>query len=311
MYRKMIIGYDGSERAEDGLALGKLIAEAGGADLVVAGVFQFDPMSGRLHPDFQEAEADYRREIDAPRSRFAPSRRPFPAASAGRGLRRAGEEIGADRWRSRSPARRGRAGPGATAPATSGRPALLHGRRRLGGDRPASLRHGRDPRSSRRSRRLRAARPRPRWRSRTRDRAAHDAHRGLAQAGHRRRTPGDPATAARAAAPEPGWHALRKEAVEETIRGERLEQATAWISPMTSASIRAGQRRAPPPHWRGSQKRRCAAHARLTRLRATAPRVAGHRRDRARPHGFVPPLIVHPRLRRPPLPRGGARRAGP
>ncbi len=96
MYRKIIVGYDGSERAEDGLALGKLIAEASGADLVVAGVFQFDPMWGGLDPNFEEAEADYAREIERAAESVGAEPEAIPSSSAGRGLHELAEEIGAD-----------------------------------------------------------------------------------------------------------------------------------------------------------------------------------------------------------------------
>jgi nucleotide-binding universal stress UspA family protein len=96
MYRKIIVGYDGSERAEDGLTLGKLIAEASGADLVVAGVFQFDPMWGGLDPNFQEAEADYARKIERAAESVGAEPEAIPSSSAGRGLHELAEEIGAD-----------------------------------------------------------------------------------------------------------------------------------------------------------------------------------------------------------------------
>ncbi len=50
MYRKVIVGYDGSERARDAIALGKLLSDASGAELVVAGVFEFDPRWGAGAP---------------------------------------------------------------------------------------------------------------------------------------------------------------------------------------------------------------------------------------------------------------------
>lgn len=96
MYRKIIVGYDGSERARDGLALGKLIAEASGADLVVAGVFQFDPMWGGLDPNFQEAEADYAREIERAAKSVGAESEAMVSSSPGRGLHELAEEIGAD-----------------------------------------------------------------------------------------------------------------------------------------------------------------------------------------------------------------------
>ena len=46
MYRKILVGYDDSDQAKDALALGKQLADATGAELVVGGVFQFDPVWG-------------------------------------------------------------------------------------------------------------------------------------------------------------------------------------------------------------------------------------------------------------------------
>lgn len=82
MYRKIIVGYDGSERAQDGLALGKLIAEASGADLVVAGVFQFDPRWGGLDPNFHEADANYAREIERAAASVGAESEAIPSSSA-------------------------------------------------------------------------------------------------------------------------------------------------------------------------------------------------------------------------------------
>ena len=96
MYRKIIVGYDGSERARDGLALGKLIAEASGADLVVAGVFQFDPIWGGRDPTFQEAEAYLAREIERAAESVGAESEAIPSSSPGRGLHELAEEIDAD-----------------------------------------------------------------------------------------------------------------------------------------------------------------------------------------------------------------------
>ena len=56
MYRKILVGYDDSDQAKDALALGKQLADATGAELVAAGVFQFDPMWGGYDPHFRDAE---------------------------------------------------------------------------------------------------------------------------------------------------------------------------------------------------------------------------------------------------------------
>lgn len=96
MYRKIIVGYDGSERAQDGLALGKLIADASGADLVVAGVFEFDPRWGVIDPDVREAEVDFAREIERAAESVGAESDAIPSSSPGRGLHELAEEIGAD-----------------------------------------------------------------------------------------------------------------------------------------------------------------------------------------------------------------------
>lgn len=96
MFRKIIVGFDGSEQAEDALALGKLIAENSGAQLVVAGVFQFDPRWGGRDPAFQEAEADYAREIERAANSVGAEAEAIPSSSPGRGLHELAEESGAD-----------------------------------------------------------------------------------------------------------------------------------------------------------------------------------------------------------------------
>jgi nucleotide-binding universal stress UspA family protein len=96
MYRKIIVGYDGSERSQDGLALGKLIAEASGADLVVAGVFEYDRRWGGVDPYLQEAEADHAREIERAAAAVGAEAEAIPSSSPGRGLHELAEEIGAD-----------------------------------------------------------------------------------------------------------------------------------------------------------------------------------------------------------------------
>jgi nucleotide-binding universal stress UspA family protein len=96
MYGKIIVGYDGSERSQDGLALGKLIAEASGADLVVAGVFEFDRRWGGVDPYLQEAEADHAREIERAAAAVGAEAEAIPSSSPGRGLHELAEEIGAD-----------------------------------------------------------------------------------------------------------------------------------------------------------------------------------------------------------------------
>jgi nucleotide-binding universal stress UspA family protein len=96
MYRKVIVGYDGSESADDALALGKLIAEHSGAQLVVAGVFPLDPLWGGSDSAFQEAEAEYAREIERAAESVGGEAEAIPSSSAARGLRALAEETEAD-----------------------------------------------------------------------------------------------------------------------------------------------------------------------------------------------------------------------
>jgi nucleotide-binding universal stress UspA family protein len=96
MYRKIVVGYDDSEQSKDALALGKLLADASGAALVVAGVFQFDPIWGGYDPHFHDEEAEYARKIEAAAKSVGAEAEAFPSSSAARGLHGLAEEIGAD-----------------------------------------------------------------------------------------------------------------------------------------------------------------------------------------------------------------------
>lgn len=96
MYRKIIVGYDGSAQAEDALALGALISGASDAKLVVAGVFEFDPIWGIRDPGFHEAEVDYSRRIEQAAASVGAEAETTLATSAGRGLHDLAEELDAD-----------------------------------------------------------------------------------------------------------------------------------------------------------------------------------------------------------------------
>src|SRR4029079_12424190 len=63
MYRKILVGYDDRDQAKDALALGKQLADAIGAELVVAGVFQFDPVWGGADSRFQDADTEFTRQV--------------------------------------------------------------------------------------------------------------------------------------------------------------------------------------------------------------------------------------------------------
>jgi nucleotide-binding universal stress UspA family protein len=123
MYRKILVGYDDSDQAKDALALGKQLADATGAALVVAGVFPFDPIWKGLHPHFHDAEVEYARQIEAAAESVGAEAEAFPSISAARGLHELAEEIEVDLILVGS-AHHGRAG---QAIAGSTGVALLHG----------------------------------------------------------------------------------------------------------------------------------------------------------------------------------------
>ena len=109
MYRKILVGYDDSDQAKDALALGKQLADATGAELVVAGVFQFDPMWGGFDPHFRDAEIEFARKIEEAAKSVGAEAEATPSSSPARGLHELAEEIEADLILVGS-ARRGRVG---------------------------------------------------------------------------------------------------------------------------------------------------------------------------------------------------------
>ena len=55
MYSKIIVGYDGSDQARDGLALSRVLARATGATLLVAHVFRHDVVLAPGWEKYEEA----------------------------------------------------------------------------------------------------------------------------------------------------------------------------------------------------------------------------------------------------------------
>lgn len=101
MYRRIIVGYDGSTQAADALALGKLIADATEASLTLASVFQFDPLWGGRDPllhdaAFQEAEADDAHKTEKAAASIGAKAEIVVSSSAARGLHDLAEETEAD-----------------------------------------------------------------------------------------------------------------------------------------------------------------------------------------------------------------------
>ena len=96
VYRKILVGYDDSDQAKDALALGKQLADATGAELVVAGVFQFDPVWGGADPRFRDADTDFTRKVWEAATATGAHGEAVPSSSPARGLHDLAEEIEAD-----------------------------------------------------------------------------------------------------------------------------------------------------------------------------------------------------------------------
>jgi len=97
MYRKIIVGYDGSDQAKDALALGKDLSETTGAELCVGGVFLSHPLlrSG-IDPLDREAEQEFTEQLERGAESVEAAAQPVQSSSPARGLHELAEEIGAD-----------------------------------------------------------------------------------------------------------------------------------------------------------------------------------------------------------------------
>jgi nucleotide-binding universal stress UspA family protein len=97
MYRKIIVGYDGSDHAKDALALATDLSQATGAELRVAGVLLVHPLlrSG-ADPLAREAEQELAGELKRAAESVDAVDQLVHSSSAARGLHEYAEEIGAD-----------------------------------------------------------------------------------------------------------------------------------------------------------------------------------------------------------------------
>ncbi len=90
MFEKIIIGYDGTDTAEDALAFGQALRQGTATELVVVGVFPdwpyFDP----------EQQDQFARKVEAAAHLIGAQADAFPSNSPARGLHEAAEELGAD-----------------------------------------------------------------------------------------------------------------------------------------------------------------------------------------------------------------------
>jgi len=96
-YKKIVVGYDDSDQAKDALALGKRLADATSAELIVSHVFVFHPM---MRGGIDSIEIEAGRELDAQvaavASDIGATSRNVDSTSVARGLHELAEEIGAD-----------------------------------------------------------------------------------------------------------------------------------------------------------------------------------------------------------------------
>lgn len=97
MYKKIVVGYDGSDQAKDALALGRQLAAATGAELVLSAVSLFHPMMrGGVDPIAIEDEHELAHQADAVAREIGATSRGVGSTSVPRGLHELAEEIGAD-----------------------------------------------------------------------------------------------------------------------------------------------------------------------------------------------------------------------
>ena len=90
MYRKIIIGYDGTDSADDALALGREVGHATGAELVVVGVFPSGPFVDA------EQQKEFAHKVQSAADLAGAEAEPFPSNSPARGLHDAVDELGAE-----------------------------------------------------------------------------------------------------------------------------------------------------------------------------------------------------------------------
>lgn len=96
MYSKIIVGHDLHGGGGDALALGKLIAGASGAKLIVAGVFPLGTLPHGFEEQWREREAEITSRIQEIADDAGAQAEALPSSSPARGLHDLAEEIDAD-----------------------------------------------------------------------------------------------------------------------------------------------------------------------------------------------------------------------
>ncbi len=100
MYRKVVVGYIESDEGRDAVALGRLVAQATGAELVLAGVFPYglpvDMTSPKVKKLLEEGEIALAKKLQGAADAVGAKAEPFPSSSRARGLHDAALELNAD-----------------------------------------------------------------------------------------------------------------------------------------------------------------------------------------------------------------------
>jgi nucleotide-binding universal stress UspA family protein len=96
MYKRIIIGYDGSAQAYDALAFAKQLAAASGAALTAVTVLQFDPLWGGRDSYLEDLDAELERRLEHAGEAAAVATDTVEAISPARGLHEYAERSDAD-----------------------------------------------------------------------------------------------------------------------------------------------------------------------------------------------------------------------
>ena len=96
MYRKIIVGHDLHSGGADALALGRQLAKASDAQLVVAGIFPIGALPAGFESSWIDEQEKVAKEIQSIADEAGAEAEAFPSRSPGLGLHALAEEIDAD-----------------------------------------------------------------------------------------------------------------------------------------------------------------------------------------------------------------------
>ena len=96
MYRKIIVGYNGTSESEDALVFAKQIADATGAALTLAGVYYFSARLGGRDPVLHDVEAEHIRQLEETAESVGAQAEAIASSSPAHGLHSLAESTDAD-----------------------------------------------------------------------------------------------------------------------------------------------------------------------------------------------------------------------